>query len=599
MDGRRVFFFLSLSLFNNFSFAQTVDLTTARIVESPAARPQEVDFSSATAVALPDNWRRARRDENGVVWYSVPLDASLRVLPARERLALVVLRVAEEGDFWLNGERLEVGAGFGTTRNRALWFDLPPSALRATGNELQIRVAGSRGVRNGLSAIRLGPGAELRAGYELRRFLQTSLPFFVMFLIVVALFAAIPLWLKTRRRAHLLFMLLCAVWLPRTVVMAGPATAMPESNAAWFVVTLLSVAGAALIAILGIEYLEGARPFWARFRRWIVAVAVLSSVAVMVRAVLAPMTPAVFSMLHWPLFAMMLAVAAAHVRDALIAPRPATVFTGAALVLWGVAGLHDLAQVQDAVDFDSFFWSPSAMFPVFLALIWRTVESLALKRGHADEEVRYAVTREREAVIASERERLLHDLHDGMGGQLITALRMARRDEVPREQVARVIEDSLEDMRLIIDSLDLDEHDLLPLLANLRYRLEPRLNAIGVALRWDVEPLPDLDYLTPETGLAIVRIVQEAVNNAVRHGSAKTITVRARVAADAVELSIADDGTGFDAARPRPAGAAHRGLNAMHMRAQKLGGGLSIDTGAAGTRVSLTLPLESKVPASR
>jgi signal transduction histidine kinase len=133
----------------------------------------------------------------------------------------------------------------------------------------------------------------------------------------------------------------------------------------------------------------------------------------------------------------------------------------------------------------------------------------------------------------------------------------------------------------------------LPLLANLRYRLEPRLNAIGLALRWEVEPLPELDYLTPETGLAIVRIVQEAVNNAVRHAAAKTITVRARPkgveAGTAVELCVADDGAGFEA-RP-DAHRAGRGLNAMRSRAAKLGGELAVQSDKKGTRVLLTLPL--------
>jgi len=183
-----------------------------------------------------------------------------------------------------------------------------------------------------------------------------------------------------------------------------------------------------------------------------------------------------------------------------------------------------------------------------------------------------------------------------MGSQLITALRMTRRDGVPREEVARVIEDALEDMRLIIDSLDLAERDLLELLGNLRFRLEPRLNAIGVALQWDVEPLPELDYLSPETGLAIVRIVQEAVNNALRHGAARTITVHARPRGPAIELWVIDDGCGFDTGRPYEGGAAHRGLGAMRARTARLGGSIRFSSGPGGTRVELTLPLSRQEP---
>jgi signal transduction histidine kinase len=581
--------FLLLALFlPAVSAAQTVELTTARALESAAVRPREVELGDAPVTALPDNWRRTRPGRSGVIWYEVPLDAALKSMPGHRDLALVVPRVAEDGSFWLNGERLEADSGIGPTRNRTLWFDVPSAALRAEGNALQVRVDGHPYLRNGLSAIRFGPAAELRLGYEARRLLQTTLPFFVIFLVALALFAAIPLWLKTRRRAALLFIALCALWVPRTLVIASSVSALPDTPAAWLAVTLASLAAGALVALLGIEYLED-RPFWRRMRRAVLACTALSAAAALVWPLVAPLTAVAASLLHWPLFALQAVVVLGHVRAALLAPRLASVFTAAALVIWALTGMHDLAQVVDLTDFDSFFWSPSAMLLVFLALIWRTMESLALARGRADEEVRHAITRERHAVVAEERERLLHDLHDGMGGQLITALRMVRRDEVPREQVARVIEDSLDDMRLIIDSLDLEERDLLPLLANLRFRLEPRLNAIGLALRWEVEPLPDLDYLTPETGLAIVRIVQEAVNNAVRHAAARTITVRARPDGAVVELCVADDGKGFE---PRP-GAARvgRGLNAMRSRAAKLGGELAVQSSPKGTKVVLTLPL--------
>ena len=80
------------------------------------------------------------------------------------------------------------------------------------------------------------------------------------------------------------------------------------------------------------------------------------------------------------------------------------------------------------------------------------------------------------------------------------------------------------------------------------------------------------------------------MNNAVRHAAAKTITVRARQNGAAVELSVLDDGTGFDPRRS--ATGAGRGLNAMRTRAAKLGGALEVQSDPkGGTRVLLTLPL--------
>lgn len=281
--------------------------------------------------------------------------------------------------------------------------------------------------------------------------------------------------------------------------------------------------------------------------------------------------------------------------------------------VWLGAVTHDMTVAAGLLPLASFFVAPLPGLLVLLSLIWRTLDKMALERDGAQREISQAVAHastqhgqrliqlreefdiaketERQAVIAAERTRLLHDLHDGMGSQLITALRMTRRDEVPREEVARVIEDSLEDMRLIIDSLDLTESDLLLLLANLRYRLEPRLNAIGIGLQWQVGPLPEMDYLTPETGLSILRTLQEAINNAVRHGAARTITVRARETATAIELSVADDGCGFDTRGTPAPGKSQRGLAAMRLRAQKVGGHVRISSSAQGTCVTLALPL--------
>ena len=597
--------------------ADRIEFNTARAVPDAgggATRPQEVDFATARDVALPDNWLRTRPDFRGVVWYAVPLDAALAAVPAgagEERVVLVP-RVASRGEFWLNGERLLTGAGTGHTRNQALWLTLPAHSLKAAGNVLQVRVEGAGDVRDGLSALELGSAATLAPAYQWRRLVQTTVPLLLLLLVAAGGFAALPLWLKTRRRAHLMFLVLCACWLPRNAVVMRPDAGAP-TEALLVLVLVTSLLGSALVGLLTIEFLGAQGRFWRNYRRAILgAVGLLSSIGA-IWALAGQLTARTVIILHWPLFVFLVVALLAQVRAAFLNPRPLHVATALALTAWSVAALHDLALIADLTAFDGMLWTPAAIFCVFLSLIWRTIAGLALARGSADTEVNHAVSRaldehgraleqlrieydrkkadERNAVIAAERTRLLHDLHDGMGSQLITALRMTRREEVPRDEVARVIEDSLEDMRLIIDSLDLEERDLLPLLGNLRYRLEPRLQSIGITLIWDVEPLPELDYLTPETGLAVVRVVQEAVNNAVRHGGATGITVRARATQESVELSIADNGRGFDPERSFEPGASHRGLSAMRARAQKLGGTLEIGSGAGGTRVELRLPL--------
>lgn len=570
---------------------EAVKIDTARAIAASAARPADVDFAAADAVRLPDNWRRTRAGFAGVVWYEVALDPALAALGTREGLALTLPRMADGGDLWLNGERLDVRAAGEFTRNRTPWIDIPPQLLKEAGNRLLVRVRGSADARGGLSELALGGAAALRPGYELRRLFQNGIPQTLTFSVVICVFGAIPLWLKTRRRMDFLFALLCIAWLPRALLILAPSAGTPSQ---WGMLlahasTLLSNA---LIVVLMLEHSRWQGPFWDRYLRvlWGAVVACFAAGALL--AALGEMRPTYLALLLWPYFSLALVPVGAQVRQAWRTRRRSDVSMAVTLVAWCVAVVHDFGVGLDKTAFDALFWAPTAALLVLLNLIWRTLESLALKRGTADHEISQAVAEERQAVLLAERNRLLHDLHDGLGSQLITALRMTRRDEVPREEVARVIEDSLEDMRLIIDSLDLEEHDLLPLLGNLRYRLEPRLNALGVALHWDVEVLPELDYLSPETGLSIVRIVQESVNNAVRHGGARNITVRVRAAGDRIELTVADDGRGFDPEAAPAAGAPRRGLAAMRMRAQKLGGALALASGESGTQVTLALPLQ-------
>ena len=130
------------------SAATAVTLEQALVVASEAGRPADVDFSRASAAALPDNWRLSRPGFNGTAWYSIALDGPFRetgaVGPGGD-LVLVVPRVADIGEFWLNGERLDLGNGNGYTRNRTLWVPLRPHTLKPAGNVLQVRVTRADG----------------------------------------------------------------------------------------------------------------------------------------------------------------------------------------------------------------------------------------------------------------------------------------------------------------------------------------------------------------------------------------------------------------------------------------------------------------------
>jgi signal transduction histidine kinase len=106
----------------------------------------------------------------------------------------------------------------------------------------------------------------------------------------------------------------------------------------------------------------------------------------------------------------------------------------------------------------------------------------------------------------------------------------------------------------------------------------------GVDVKVDLEN----DVLPEQVAGELFRISQEAVINAGRHAHASTVTITLHREAGAVELRVADDGSGFEAAGPRPG---HLGLAGMRERAELLGGRLDIATSPEGTVVTARVPM--------
>jgi len=194
----------------------------------------------------------------------------------------------------------------------------------------------------------------------------------------------------------------------------------------------------------------------------------------------------------------------------------------------------------------------------------------------------------RNAVVAEERQRIMVDMHDGIGANLITALSLAESGDASLREVAAVLRECIDDLRLTIDSLEAADNELLPALGNFRYRLEGRLRAVGIELRWMVNDLPTLSYLSPRNVLHVLRILQEAFTNVLKHAHATTVTLETGLASNQrqVFIRVSDNGKGF--VGPEDSG---RGLGNMARRATSLGGELRVASTTAGTRVELLLPI--------
>lgn len=218
----------------------------------------------------------------------------------------------------------------------------------------------------------------------------------------------------------------------------------------------------------------------------------------------------------------------------------------------------------------------------------RSNETLSVKL--AEREAELAVLARQDRVEATrvtreqERQRLTHDLHDGLSGHLVSIIALSERTgDRPTEQAAR---EALNDLRLVIYSLDLGDRELPLALANFRERLIPQLHRLGIELDWSIAGLPEVSGVTPGNALAVLRILQEAITNAIKHGPARKITIRGAPSPDGmVAIAIENNGGAFV-----ESGGGH-GLANMRRRARQLHGRLNIEALDQGARITLLLPV--------
>lgn len=196
---------------------------------------------------------------------------------------------------------------------------------------------------------------------------------------------------------------------------------------------------------------------------------------------------------------------------------------------------------------------------------------------------------EKQNAVLRERERLMRDIHDGLGGSLVSALASLQGHSGSAGDVEHTLQHCLEDLRIVVDSLEPTDGDLEAALVQLVFRWRERLDRTPTVLRIDAQPTPTLAWLGPSQALSIMRAVQELIGNAVRHGQPDTVTVALYKQGSWVRIDVSDDGVGMTRDGP-PAG---KGLRFAEHRVATLGGRLKLSArDPRGTCAAIWLPIE-------
>ncbi len=233
-----------------------------------------------------------------------------------------------------------------------------------------------------------------------------------------------------------------------------------------------------------------------------------------------------------------------------------------------------------------------------LATAEQTNRQLAIKVAEKTAEMERSWRRtaeiDKERARFEERDRLMREMHDGVGGQLVQALALADRGE-SGALLREPIQTALDDLRLLIDASDVHSECLNDPLARLRERLASRLTALGIRMEWDFTQMPDLPRMSAQDSLQVLRILQELITNVVKHARADRISLSCKLigagpehGAAQIQIEVSDNGIGFDSDALAPG----RGMASLAQRSRSLGGCLSVESvPAKGTRALLRFPV--------
>ena len=226
-----------------------------------------------------------------------------------------------------------------------------------------------------------------------------------------------------------------------------------------------------------------------------------------------------------------------------------------------------------------------------ISLYLLVVAKGAYVRGIKLQDARGQIQRQHEQLaVLEERRRIVRDMHDGLGSQLVSASALlGSAHPVSPQQAILVIDHALLELRSVLDVLAVepseDPHDdpVAALLGALRWRIDPVLKAQGVELSWRAEGLP-ADFLPQDTQrLHLLRLLQEAFSNVLKHAQASHLAFSVTTTNGQITLTLADNGRGF-----LPHTVRGIGLDSMRRRALALGAQLAVDsTPGQGTCVRL------------
>lgn len=577
----------------------------------PADNRTPPDSQDWQPAALPDDWYLSGR-QAASGWYRYILDVEV----APDRLWGVYLPTLQyNAAVYLNDELLGSGGRMddpvARNWNRPLYFAIPNGLIQPGRNVLHIHLKSTPPEKGLLGVVYMGPAEFLQPAYAFKYFVRYTLSQFIIIILFFTTILMFTLWqLRRSDFSYACYAMSLLVWSIHNLNLV--VIDIPVSQRSWDWLMYTSLLWFPVFASCFVQRYIGTVNHYIERASFIIAALCSFLMLLLPEADFYWFGTRVSDSLAlgfgiYPLYRLVRYLQHNPMQEVYL-----LILTGFILVIFG---LHDWLSVNNLISREHGFFlhysAPPGLLLFAYILLRQFVQAMnetealtrnlqhQVKKKHEELEQSYAALKQldRQRTLAQERERLMRDMHDGMGGQLVSTLALLDKDTVNHDTLREALQKALDDLRLMIDSMEDVDGDVLTVLAMLRERLEPRLKQAGIKIDWRVSDLPPMTGLGPEKSLQLLRIFQETVTNVLKHSHADTLTFETRQASGnadqpGIHIECRDNGCGLPPDDDKSVTSGY-GLNNIRHRAEKLGGRASIDNHPdGGVRVCLWLPQE-------
>jgi len=474
-------------------------LQQAQFLKSDAMNPPNFITDTAQSRTLPDNWLRSMQGFGGSGWYKIRFakqDQQGHVW------GLFIPRANMNVAVFINGKEIGHSGHFyePVSRNwaRPLYYTIPAGMLSQGENTLHIHLKSYADEAGGLSQLLIGAQDVLLPLYQLRDFIQIDLAKVSFFLNILVGLLTLFLWyLRRSDTIYLWFSIIC--FSSSVFILNHFLLEIPFARNPWHFFVYVSIGWfAASLLMFALHFLDKVNPKWQRI---LLIYMLISSVIIL-------LLQNIFVALLWHIGSLAMASYACMVlfRSWLHSDESAELVLFVAALATLALGFHDWYTRLTMQQFSSpvlmhlgpplmlmaIAWILTVRFiraseeiEGFNAVLMTRINEVTNNLNHEHQQVQALLQQEAKD---SERQRIMQDLHDGLGNHLMAAHSIARIKQLD-DGIQQALNDALFWLRTSIDTLADDDGDVSDLLGTFRYRIEPQLKSCGIALHWHMDDI--------------------------------------------------------------------------------------------------------------